>query len=44
MSAATTQPRLVIVPVYWREAKAFIEDIADRIQASMRQPKLLYAP
>lgn len=26
----------------WREAKAFIQDIADRITASMRQPKLLY--
>lgn len=25
----------------WREAKAFIQDIADRIVASMRQPKLL---
>lgn len=27
----------------WREAKAFIQDIADRITASMRQPKLLFA-
>lgn len=27
----------------WREAKAFIQDIADRIEASLRQPKLLFA-
>lgn len=28
----------------WREAKAFIQDIADRIEASLRQPKLFKAP
>lgn len=27
----------------WREAKAFIQDIADRITASLRQPRLLAA-